>query len=105
MCFGDVLTMFRGLRHQAVAQGLASPYLSNFGEVSKTELKFQETEVADAYMVPPIMFSPGFMPGASAYRETLTLMVGVYESTVEAETVETFLNRMANELRNVDCSG
>jgi NRPS condensation-like uncharacterized protein len=94
MPVSQALSMFQVSRQQAVQTGLASPFLSNFGQISDGSIRFGGQEVIAGYMVTPIMFSPGFMLGVSTYRDVLTLTVGIYQSTVQYERVEELLDRM-----------
>jgi NRPS condensation-like uncharacterized protein len=101
MPFSQVLSMFQTSRREAVQNGLASPFLSNLGVISDIPIRFGEREAVAGYMVTPIMFSPGFMLGVSTYRDVLTLTAGVYQSTVQYEKVEEFLDRIVDSLSSL----
>lgn len=75
-----------------------SPGLSNLGLLSRSLLRFGDTVVTDAYIIPPVIRAPGLMLVASSYNGTLTLATGYYKGSVNRRHMEKLLNKIMNEL-------
>lgn len=75
-----------------------SPGLSNLGLISKSLIKFNEHEVTDAYVIPPVISPPGLMIVAQSYNGILTLAVGYYEGSIDRKFLEKLLNKVKREL-------
>jgi len=75
-----------------------APVLSNLGFISKELIKFGDNVVIDAYIVPPVVRSPGFLLMPSTYNGVLTLSAGYYKASVLREDVEKLLNNIREEL-------
>lgn len=89
---------YQEARKQAVETNRFTPTLSNVGLLHDQPITFGDASAIDGYFVSPCFFAPGFMTGASSYNGVLTLTVGFYESTVERNRVEAFLDQMIEEL-------
>lgn len=74
------------------------PTLSNIGYMSKSLIKFGNSTVIDAYILPPVIRAPGLLMMANSYNSILTLAVGYYNSTVSSENIERLLNKVKDEL-------
>ena len=97
--FNQALDWFRQMRQQAVQNKLANPFLSNFGEVSSSTIKFGCRKVIDAYMVSPVFFAPGLMLGVSTYREVLTLTIGFYQTSTDSDNISLLLDQVITQLQ------
>jgi NRPS condensation-like uncharacterized protein len=75
-----------------------SPVLSNMGLISKSLIKFGKNVVTDAYIIPPVVRSPGILLVASTYNGIITLAVGYYKPSVRKTTMEGLLNKIKDEL-------
>lgn len=74
------------------------PTLSNIGCMSKSLIKFGNSTVIDAYILPPVLRAPGLLLMACTYNSILTLATGYYKSTVGKENIEKLLNKIKDEL-------
>ena len=75
-----------------------APVLSNLGVISKPVIKFGNIIVTDAYIVPPVVRTPGLLLMASTYNGIITLAAGIYEGSIALENIETLLNKIKNQL-------
>jgi len=75
-----------------------SPGLSNVGIISKTLIKFGDSTVIDAYIIPPVIRMPGIMIVASSYNGKLTFATGYYKGSVRKENLEKLLDGIRREL-------
>jgi NRPS condensation-like uncharacterized protein len=78
-----------------------APVLSNVGIVSKALIKFGDKVVTDAYIIPPVVRSPGLLLMTSTYNGVLTLAAGYYQDSILRENVEKLLNKIKDELMKV----
>jgi len=74
------------------------PVLSNLGLISKPLIKFGETTVTDAYVIPPAIRAPGILIVAGTYNGVVTLSVAYYKSSVQKSDMERLLNKIRDEL-------
>ncbi|NLD47152.1 MAG: hypothetical protein GX660_08120 [Clostridiaceae bacterium] len=77
---------------------LCLPGLSNLGYISKALIKFGETTVTDAYVLPPAVRAPGFLLLVSSYNGVMTLSTGYYKNAIRRKDVERVLNGVEKEL-------
>ncbi|MFC9712565.1 condensation domain-containing protein [Paenibacillus sp. NPDC056933] len=92
---------FQWLQQQsmtAIQSKKATPCITNFGTLSADTIYFGDQEVVDAYMIPPIIYSPHFALGANTYNNQLTLSVGYHQSSNNQETVNRFLDEVVASL-------
>jgi NRPS condensation-like uncharacterized protein len=75
-----------------------SPGLSNLGFISKTLIKFGDSTVIDAYIIPPVIRMPGILLVASSYNGKLTFAAGYYKGSVRKENFEKLLDGIRSEL-------
>ena len=75
-----------------------SPVLSNFGFVSKSPIKFGKNTVTDAYIVPPVVRSPGILLVASTYNGIISLGVGYYKPSARRSDMQGLLDKIRDEL-------
>lgn len=90
---------FQAARPQILEAGKLSPTLTNTGIINP--LQFGEISACDAYLVPPTVYVPGFLLGASTYNRTLTLLVSYCEPSHRTEDVNTLMDHMASELNSL----
>ncbi len=76
------------------------PTLSNVGYLSTSQIKFDDKTVIDAYILPPVVRSPGLLLMASSYNSVLTLAAGYYKSTVNGEYIDKLLKKIKDELNS-----
>ncbi len=74
------------------------PTLSNVGYVSNSLIKFADSSVIDAFILPPVVRAPGLLLMASSYNSALTLAAGYYKSTVNGEHIDELLKKIKDEL-------
>ena len=99
MAFSETLAYYKMVAQWPYScSDKCAPVLSNLGFVAEAGIKFGETEVPDAYIVPPVVRAPSFLLMVSTYNGIMTLAAGIYESTVPLEKIETLLNRVKTEL-------
>ncbi len=75
-----------------------SPVLSNFGFISRSLLKFGESTVVDAYIIPPVVRAPGMLLVASTYNDILTLGVGFYKTSIQKNVMDSVIGKIKDEL-------
>lgn len=75
-----------------------SPVLSNFGFISRSLIKFGDSTVTDAYIIPPVVRAPGILLVASTYNNIITLGVGYYKPSVRNPVMKGLLDKIRNEL-------
>jgi NRPS condensation-like uncharacterized protein len=98
LSFKDASFRFQQRRKQTSMTKLCIPTFSNAGIITKETMKFGLLEVAECYIVGPAAFSPNFGMVASTYENTMTLAVNFFQSTMQKETIEQFIDAMLNEL-------
>ncbi len=74
------------------------PEFYNLGNLSRTLIKFGDTIVSDAYLLPPAIRAPGFMLFSNTYNDILTLSIGYYRDSVSHKDMESLLNAIEKEL-------
>jgi len=77
-----------------------APVLSNLGVISDSVLEFGNLRVEDAYIVPPVVRSPGLLLMVSTYNGTLTLSAGCYENSLPQGYISRLLESIRDELLN-----
>ncbi|GMA97762.1 hypothetical protein [Pelosinus sp. IPA-1] len=98
LSFKDGSIRFQQRRKQTSMNQLCIPTFSNVGIIAKETMKFGLLEVAECYIVGPAAFSPDFGMVASTYENTMTLAVNFFQSTMQKETIEQFIDAILNEL-------
>lgn len=78
--------------------GTGLPGLSNLGFISEELLKFGESTVTDAYIVPPAVRGPAFLVVAGTYNGVLTLTQSYYKGSIRRKDVERLLGKIRQEL-------
>ncbi|MDP4094627.1 MAG: condensation domain-containing protein [Bacillota bacterium] len=78
-----------------------SPALSNLGLLSATPIKFGDTAVIDAHILPPTVRAPGFLLLAGSYNGVLTLTLAYYKSTVHRVDMQRVIEKIKEELVKV----
>jgi NRPS condensation-like uncharacterized protein len=74
---------------------LTYPLLSNFGVLAN--YSFGGLDAKEVYITPPIMYTPGFMLGASTFNDKLTLSVG-YCGKENTMQIQSFLDNLIEDL-------
>ncbi len=72
--------------------------LSNFGLLDAKRLAFGSLEIAEAYMLGPVMFGHGVMLTASTFAGQMTLAIGYCQGCIASETIEGLLDQVRQEL-------
>ncbi len=72
--------------------------LTNLGPIDEARLNFGDAPVSRAEVIVPPAVPPFSFFGLSGYRGSLTLSAGIYESSVERETIEDLFTRVEHEL-------
>lgn len=75
-----------------------APVLSNLGYISGDLLKFGDSTVTDAYIIPPVVQAPGFLLLVSTYNGIMTLAAGYYENSVQDKQIEVLIEKIRDEL-------
>lgn len=81
-----------------IRSGKCNPYLSNLGVLEPGRLELAGVAVADAYLVSPLMYAPGFLIGVSTFNDTMTVTVGYSDARSNAPAVERFLDLLMGEI-------
>lgn len=100
MNFSQARQIFQAGRTQALVSGKCSPLLSNFGLIGREPVSFGPNRAEYACLISPALYAPGFMLGASAYNEALTLTVSFAEPGTDEKDVQEFLELFSRELAN-----
>jgi NRPS condensation-like uncharacterized protein len=72
--------------------------LSNFGLLDAQRLAFSSLEIAEAFMLGPVMFGHGVMLTASTFAGQMTLAIGYCQINIASETIEGLLEQVRMEL-------
>jgi NRPS condensation-like uncharacterized protein len=72
--------------------------LSNFGLLDPQRLAFGSLEIAEAYMLGPVMLGHGVMLTASTFAGQMTLAIGYCQGCIASETIESLLEQVRQEL-------
>ncbi len=75
-----------------------SPVLSNIGFISRSLIKFGESTVMDAYIVPPVVRAPGILLVAGTYNGIMTLGVGFYKTSVQKHVMDSVIDKIKDQL-------
>jgi NRPS condensation-like uncharacterized protein len=106
MSFSQILAYIKGIiqvsdiasQSSVFSGNVCSPGLSNLGFISKPLIKFGESTVTEAYVLPPVVRAPGFLLLACTYNDVLTLTAGYYKDSIRRKNVERLLNKIKDEL-------
>lgn len=98
--FKNMDTYFQHLGEEIIRTGVSNPWFSNVGVIGDQKNNFGLLEVEDCYIVGPAMFSPGSGIVPSTYNNTLTLSVNFFQSTLQKEIMEQFIDTMLTNLRS-----
>jgi NRPS condensation-like uncharacterized protein len=72
--------------------------LSNFGLLDPQRLAFGSLEIAEAFMLGPVMFGHGVMLTASTFAGQMSLAIGYCQGCIARETVERLLEQVCINL-------
>ncbi len=75
-----------------------NPFFSNLGVIPESVLDYGGVPVAEAWMLPPVEYPPGFGLAASTCRGSLTLSTGYCREALPENEVRLILDRMAGLL-------
>ncbi len=98
--FKNMDTYFQHLGEEMIKTGVSNPWFSNVGVISDRKNNFGSLEVEDCYIVGPAMFSPGSGIVPSTYNNTLTLSVNFFQSTLQREMMEEFIDMILANLQS-----
>lgn len=104
--FGQTVAALSGMLDQSAATQRSHPYLSNLGIIEWPHLRddpsapqlFGDVEIADAFLVGPVLYPPASMLAVSTFSDTLTFTMGYPDRAVDATMVEGFLDTFLHEL-------
>lgn len=82
----------------SISNMCCTPGLSNLAYISSSLLKFGETAVTDAYVLPPAVRAPGLLLLACTYNGILTLSFGYYKGSLRRKDADRLLNKIKKEL-------
>lgn len=99
MEYSQLFTLFQAVKPQVLEAGKVPPTLTNTGIISP--LQFGQLPAHDAYLVPPAVYAPGFLLGASTYNGTLTLLANYYEPSHRTEDINALMDFMAVDLNSL----
>ncbi|MGI6778391.1 MAG: condensation domain-containing protein [Acetivibrionales bacterium] len=91
--FNKIVRQFPGL-----GSYLCLPGLSNLGFISKSPIRFGNSTVTDAYILPPAIRPPGFLLLACSYNGVITLATSFYKDSLRKKDAEKLLNKIKDEL-------
>jgi NRPS condensation-like uncharacterized protein len=77
---------------------LLTPTLTNFGALEPHRLAVDGLAARSAFLLPPVMYPPGFAIAASGFADSITLSAGFCESALSRQRVARLFARMAAEL-------
>ena len=89
---------FAHISANATRQGFVAPSFTNMGAIDVKRLDFGTITVADAYLVPPIVYPPVFGFGVSSFNGSLTFSCGYCSPGFATETIKTFFQNLESEL-------
>jgi NRPS condensation-like uncharacterized protein len=90
-----------------IQYGTFYPMLTNFHVIDDGKLLFDNVAPADAFMVSPLFYPPGFMVGVNTFRGQLTVTTGFSHTATDENLVRHFMDLFRNELpdEKVSASG
>ena len=74
------------------------PEFNNLGNISRALIKFGDTIVSDAYLLPPAIRAPGLMLFSNSYNDILTMSIGYYKDSISHKDIENLLTTIEKEL-------
>lgn len=95
--FSRLVPMIERAMSASTETGLSHPFLSNLGPLDVESLCFGE-QIADAFLVGPILFRPGFMLSVSSFRDALFLSCGFCDAANNRPNYERFFDLLLAEL-------
>lgn len=90
--------LFLKVARRPIKTGNAPPVFSNLGIIDSEQLVFADVAVTDAYLIGATFFPPFFGMALSTFRDSLTLSISFFKSTIKKSIVERFLDRIEYEL-------
>jgi len=97
--FTEAQAWFNAVRRLTIDANSSTPIFSNIGVINP--VSFGEHTATAGYVVTPAIFAPGFMLGASTYKQELTLVANVFTSDIALTFVQEFLSSMMTDLKTV----
>lgn len=96
--FKNMDAYFQHLGEEIIRTGVSNPWFSNVGVMSDKKSNFGLLEIEDYYIVGPAMFPPGSGIVPSTYNNTLTLSINFFQSTLQKEMMEQFIDAILTNL-------
>lgn len=96
--FNETLLYYQDESRNSSYKDKCSPVLSNLGFISRSLLKFNKTDVIDAFIIPPAISAPGMLLCVGTYNEIMTFAISFYESQVSETNINRLLNMIKDEL-------
>lgn len=98
--FIDAKIFYENISQQNRKVNTFPPFFSNIGIINP--ICFGELTPTEGYVVTPAMFAPLFMLGASTYNEVLTIIVNYYNSDIDQELIQKFLDYILEDLEGIN---
>lgn len=96
--FSETLSYYLSAAQNTTFTEKCSPVVSNLGFINKSLLKFGDTYVTDAYIVPPAVSAPGILLCIGTYNNEMTMAMSHYEEQVYSEDIKRLLYTVRKEL-------
>ncbi len=78
--------------------GFCNPILSNMGFIDKSLLRFGESYVTDAYIIPPALCAPGILLCVGSYNNEITLTISYYKEHGNSNQIQKLLDLIRSEM-------
>ncbi len=98
--FEQAMSMAHSSMEKSKQYNLSIPILSNMGIIPDNCKHFGKLTAIGAYLISPVMYSPGFMLGFSSFGDTLTFTIGFCEDSIHIEHIQKFQKRIVTELED-----
>lgn len=89
------------LFNQWLTSGAVNPRFTNVGIFNEKKLVFDDRDIAECYIVPPLCHPPIFMPTLSGFRETLTLSICFSGAAKNRNKINWFIDKLDEELNHM----
>jgi NRPS condensation-like uncharacterized protein len=77
------------------------PALTNMGHIDDKLLKFDNLNIKNAWLVPPVVYPPFVIFSLSGFKKSMMLSAGFYESGVDPLNIKKFFDQMFEYLNDL----
>lgn len=100
LAYYQVLTQYINKTSQCIpyAGNKCVPTLSNLGLLSDSPIRFGDSTVADACLIPPAVRAPGFLLVVGTYNGVITFTGSYYEGAASGKDIRKLLGKIRDEL-------